>query len=196
MIIELLNALQSLRLPESLLLVVAFVFGIYVIARMLAESYDQVAKVLGPWGRQWAARRDERTKRAGRYDDLVDKVKRRDAAMDRMQSEIDFLRQARVDDKWNADLNRQVKALDIVVRELRERGEITDGYLRYDHQWHRQHQLSDDPINRHISFLEFESRWRAGDPDVQGRDLHPDVLGSGTVPETNTTARSATDQED
>jgi hypothetical protein len=179
--------LARLGLPASLLLVVASAFSVYSVVRMAAESYDKVARMLGPLGRYWSARKTARAADAAATAELIARID----AMGRQIAEqattiagqantiaeqgreIDWLRRMRDDNSWNIDMQRQIRELSATVRRLRDRAQITDAYLVTDEHWHRTVTLLIDPASCHIiddipaheSYLEFERRWYAEHAD-------------------------------
>lgn len=159
--------LSTLKLPEFILLCLTFGFALYAAVRMLAESYAEVEKILGPLGRRWAAAKQQRTQDAITAVQLRADNQRLTEQLDEKNREVQFLRDMQANDKWNADLRRQVDALAASMTLLRDRVDITDAYLIYDEQWHRHDQLSRDDVvmEPHQSFLEFERRWKEARDD-------------------------------
>lgn len=136
--------LTSINLPDSLLLVVTFIFSGYALLRMAAESYEKVAKVLGPLGRRWSQAKAERLSRATNIIMLTDQLAvcdRKRAAqrhvIDVQNRELEFLRKMRDGDQWNKLLQRQIDRLSETVRVLMDRSEVTDAYIAMDTEWHR-----------------------------------------------------------
>lgn len=162
---------DNLNLPSSLLIPIAFGLAGYSGLRMLAEQFAPIAKALGPLGRRWTARREQRVARAANVAELTEKVDKLTATVEMQAREIAWLRKMRDDDAWTNDLSRQVRELSAILRRLRDRQEMVDAYVLADTQWHRRADLAwtagDDrarietEIPEHVPYLEFERRWRA-----------------------------------
>lgn len=131
--------------------------AVYTVTRVAAESFEVVAKILGPLGRRWQRLRDVRAEGGREVKALREKLARCTKSCERLQSRVGYLEQQRQDDKWNLDLQRQVALLDASVRRLRRRGEVTEAYLVYDSNWHLRQQLGQ--AEEHVVFLEFEQEW-------------------------------------
>lgn len=139
----------------------------YTVLRQAAESSKVVADFLGPVGRRWASARAKRHEAAGMLIALQNRV-------DAQDKELSVLREQHSSDAWNADLKRQVDALDKAVIDLRRRGQIVDAYLVYDEDWHRRELLAYgttgyEPL-QHRSFLEFEADWLSAKRDRRSTD--------------------------
>lgn len=148
-------------LPRSVMTMLAIGTALYVMARMLAETSERFAKILGPLGAKWTQSRDHRLNNANQIAACEEQLRQSRAAVDwmqneinRMQSEIEELRRMRDEDLWNIDLQRQVKALNRAVSWLRERQEAVDEYIVYDYDWHVRNNLGDAVL--HTPFLEFD----------------------------------------
>lgn len=162
---------DSLNLPNSLLLPVAFGLSTYSALRMLAEQFGPVAKALGPLGRRWTALREQRIAKAANVADLTAQVDKLTAAMEVLERDNAWLRKMRDEDAWTTDLNRQVRELSAIVRRLRDRQEVIDAYILEDTEWHRHTELAWGDSDREaraeftpptrVPFLEFERRWHA-----------------------------------
>lgn len=162
--------IERFNLPSSLLLLVAFGFSVASGVRIAAESYEKVAKLLGPLGRRWIKARDERIARAADVVKLQRDCDKLAQTCVEQAREIDWLRRMRDDNAWTADMERQNRELAAIVRRLRDREEIKDAYLVYEADWHRRAAIawsSGEPrevieaeVPEHRSYLDFERDWQ------------------------------------
>lgn len=139
----------------------------YTIVRQASETWPVIAKALGPLGRRWTASRERRHREANALESLRE-------TLAEQHQELTELKREHHSDAWNADLKRQVEALDKAVTELRRRNQIVDAYLVYDEAWHRTELLSHGTDGYvptpHKSYLQFEQEWLAAKHDRRSTD--------------------------
>lgn len=148
----------------------------YSLLRMLAESYEKIAKVLGPLGARWRQSRDARIGRGVDLDQLRADLTSSTQTIEDLNREISWLRYMRDNNAWTDDLRQQTDELRDTVQRLRSREQMVDAYLVMDANWHRRVKLlcqtaknleefcaSTPPV---VSILEFEGQWgRRGDDE-------------------------------
>lgn len=172
---------DQLNLPNSLLLPVAFGLSAYSGLRMLAEQFAPVAKALGPLGKRWTQLREQRIAKAANLADLTARVDKLTDAVEVRDREIAWLRKMRDSDAYTQELMRQVDGLTKALDRERARREMTDAYLDYDIDWHRQADIawlsSSDrdsiaaAVPQHITMMAFARQWhdeRKADGDGPG----------------------------
>lgn len=162
---------DQLNLPNSLLLPVTFGLSIYSAVRMLAEQFAPVAKALGPLGRRWMSLRQQRIAKAANVADLTARVDKLTDAVEVRDREIEWLRRMRDSDAYTQELMRQVDGLTTALERERGRREMTDAYLDYDIDWHRQADIawlsSGDrdsiaaAVPAHTPLIAFARKWHA-----------------------------------
>ena len=152
-----------------LLLVVIFLVVASSVVRVLSESFDGFAKILGPFGRRWQRKRDARVLEAETVEELRAKLITSETSLaEALNSVLDarrdlsFLRDQRDNNAWTQDLKKQVEQLSREMTYLRHRGEMNDAYLRQDADYHRWDALGrpGDPPE-YVPYVEFERRWIA-----------------------------------
>lgn len=152
-----------------LLLVIAIAVAASAVLRIMAESYEVVARLLGPLGKRWQDNKARRLQKVKSVEELEADVREKDTTITELRAEVlaakrdaSFLRDQRDNNAWTTDLRRQVEHLSREMTYLRRRGEMNDAYLRMDANYHLWESLGRQGATpTYVPYVEFERRWIA-----------------------------------
>lgn len=165
---DVINVVKLVDAPW-LLLLIAIAVAASAVLRIMAESYEIVAKLLGPLGKRWQDNKARRLEKVKSIEELESDNRDKDTTIAELRAELanakrdnKFLRDQRDNNAWTTDLRRQVEHLSREMTYLRRRGEMNDAYLRMDANYHLWDSLGrQGEAPQYVPYVEFERRWIA-----------------------------------